>query len=191
VPNDIVGGITVDTATSSLGDYVTITADPFTLSIKTPGAAGVPVLDITGQLLDTYMNVIQTQLHTGTGADFRGIFGLGERVGGNLFYPDGVYSMWARDVASPVENGKAPGNNLYGTHPFYVYQVNPATWAGVFTKLAAAQDWWIKNDATAGKININTIAAGGMADIFVIINDSPKKVIQGYWGIVGSPVLTP
>lgn len=96
------------------------------------------MIDITGQLLDSYLNIIQTKLHTLSGNDYKGIFGLGERVGGNLFYPDGVYSMWARDVASPIENGKAPGNNLYGTHPFYAYQVNADIWAGVFTKLAAA-----------------------------------------------------
>jgi hypothetical protein len=46
--------------------------------------------------------------------------------------------MWSRDVASPVENGKAPGNNLYGTHPLYVFKNDGATWVGVFTKLAAA-----------------------------------------------------
>lgn len=62
--------------------------------------------------------------------------------------------MWARDVPSPIENGKAPGNNLYGTHPFYAYQVNKDIWAGVFTKLAAAQDWWIANDKIAGTINV-------------------------------------
>ena len=99
--------------------------------------------------------------------------------------------MWARDVASPVENGKAPGNNLYGTHPFYAYQVNQDLWAGVFTKLAAAQDWWIKNDQTNGKINIQTMAAGGMADISVIIDSTPKFVIQSYWKLVGTPVLAP
>ena len=73
-----------------------------------------------------------------TGKNFKGIMGLGERISGNLFYPDGVYSMWNRDAPSPVEDGTAPGNNFYGTHPFYMYQASTKIWAGVFTKLAAA-----------------------------------------------------
>jgi len=28
--------------------------------------------------------------------------------------------MWARDQPTPVETGKAPGANAYGTHPFYM-----------------------------------------------------------------------
>ena len=48
--------------------------------------------------------------------------GLGEKATMDLFYPDGVYSMWSLDTANPIENGKVPGNNLYGTHPFYMFR---------------------------------------------------------------------
>lgn len=55
---------------------------------------------------------------------FTGIFGLGERANKDFFFKDGVYSMWAKDIPTPIEDGKTPGNNLYGTHPFYMYKLD-------------------------------------------------------------------
>lgn len=46
--------------------------------------------------------------------------GLSERVSNDLFLETGVYSLWSRDTANPVETGQSPGNNMYGTHPFYM-----------------------------------------------------------------------
>lgn len=48
--------------------------------------------------------------------------GLGERVSSDLFYDDGVYSIWNRDAGTPPDNGRPPGKNVYGTHPFFMYQ---------------------------------------------------------------------
>jgi hypothetical protein len=45
---------------------------------------------------------------------------LAERTSNELFLEDGVYSLWARDAANPVENGELPGANTYGVHPFYM-----------------------------------------------------------------------
>ena len=86
-------------------------------------------------------------MYTTEGDDFTGIIGLGERVTTNLFYDDddGVYSAWARDAAMPIEDGRPPGKNVYGVHPFYMFRNDINSWAGVFTNLAAAQDWYIKN----------------------------------------------
>lgn len=58
--------------------------------------------------------------------------------------------MWNMDTTMPFETGKSPGNNVYGTHPFFMYKSGEESWIGVFLKLAAAQDWYIKNDAKAG-----------------------------------------
>jgi len=63
---------------------------------------------------------------------------LGERATPGLFYPDGVYSMWSMDTANPIDNGKTPGKNLYGTHPFYMWRSQSSVWTGVYTNLAAA-----------------------------------------------------
>ena len=48
------------------------------------------------------------------------IMGLGDQVAGDLFLGDGIYSLWTRDIPSPVQDGKLPGKNLYGVHPFYM-----------------------------------------------------------------------
>lgn len=77
-------------------------------------------------------------MNSTSGTNFHGIFGLGERVGPNFFYESGVYSMWSRDIPSPIENGKSPGNNIYGTHPFYMFANTVTQWVGVFLNLAAA-----------------------------------------------------
>jgi len=68
---------------------------------------------------------------------FRGIFGLGERIQNDLFYQDGVYTLWNVDRGTPTDDGKPPGKNVYGTHPFYIYQHAQGSWVGVFFNLAA------------------------------------------------------
>lgn len=81
---------------------------------------------------------------------------------------------------------------MYGTHPFYVFKHNTSSWAGVFTNLAHAQDWWIKNDKTNGFIDVSTIATGGVADIYVMLDQqNPEKIIERYYSIVGKPVHVP
>ena len=51
--------------------------------------------------------------------------GLGERASTDLFYKDGVYSMWNRDIPLTNDDGKPPGKNEYGTHPFFMYKNTP------------------------------------------------------------------
>jgi len=46
--------------------------------------------------------------------------------------------MWARDQPTPDETGTLPGANMYGTHPFFMYNHKPKVWVGVFYKLAHA-----------------------------------------------------
>jgi alpha-glucosidase (family GH31 glycosyl hydrolase) len=99
--------------------------------------------------------------------------------------------MWNRDAGMPFDDGKPTGKNVYGTHPFYMYKNSPGTWVGVFTKLAAAQDWYLKNDKPTGKVDVTLIAAGGMADIYYIVDSEPGAVAASYLDLVGKPVLIP
>lgn len=83
--------------------------------------------------------------------------GLSERVSNNLFLENGVYSLWSRDAADPVETGKTPGNNMYGTHPFFMaqaYDQHDPAWYGVFSNQASAQDWYVTNIPNGGIINL-------------------------------------
>lgn len=77
-------------------------------------------------------------MNTTKAENFTGILGLGEKVQSDIFLKDGVYSLWNRDAQMPFETGKTPGNNVYGTHPFFMYKNSENSWVGVFLKLAAA-----------------------------------------------------
>ena len=46
----------------------------------------------------------------------------------------------------PFEDGKPGAHSTYGAHPFYMFKNGDNSWAGVFTKTAAAQDWFIRNN---------------------------------------------
>jgi alpha-glucosidase (family GH31 glycosyl hydrolase) len=152
----------------------------------------LPLLTIKGMLFDSYMNSIEVELNTMKGENFTGIFGLGERANKNFFYEDGVYTIYAKDQGTPDEDGKAPSKGMYGVHPFYIFKHNSNSWSGVFTKVAQAQDWWIKNNKDAGKINIKSMAIGGVGDVYVFLErTNPESIIASYLSIVGKPVLTP
>ena len=161
------------------------------MRIKVRDASGDFVANITEFLLDDYLNYYYQQVMAEGGDNFKGIMGLGERIMDDLFYKDGVYSMWNRDATTPFDNGKPPGKNVYGTHPFFMFKHKKGSWVGVFTKLAAAQDWYIKNDSPTGKVDVTMIGAGGLGDIYYIIDTTPSGVSAGYLELVGRPALVP
>ena len=126
-----------------------------------------------------------------TPENYKGVIGLSEQVASDLFLPDGVFSLWSRDQPDPVQTGKFPSSNMYGTHPVYFAKAQPQTWYGVFTNLAAAQDWFIQGNNSTGQVNIKTMAAGGLGDLFFFFGSNPNQMIEKYHTIVGKPVLTP
>ena len=80
---------------------------------------------------------------------------------------------------------------MYGTHPVYFGKATDKSWFGVFTNLAAAQDWFISGNSSTGEVSINTLAAGGLGDLFFFFGSDPNEMIEKYHTIVGKPVLTP
>jgi hypothetical protein len=102
--------------------------------------------------------------------------GLSERVSNDLFLESGVYSLWSRDAADPVETGKSPGNNMYGTHPFYMAKTYDFSWFGVFTNLANAQDWYVTNIPNGGIVNLATHATGGIVDMYIMTGKDPDEI---------------
>lgn len=123
--------------------------------------------------------------------------GLSEHVQSKLFLDDGVYSLWNRDVPDPPQTGTLPAQNMYGSHPFYMFKQEDEKWHGVYTNLAAATDWWIKNSgdqyASDKKhyVNITAFAAGGLGDMYLFSANSPNTLTKMYHNIVGKPVHTP
>jgi hypothetical protein len=101
--------------------------------------------------------------------------GFFERVFNDLFLPDGVFSLWSLDSGVHKETGKLPGTNLYGAHPFYMAKATDDSWFGVYTNLAAAQDWWIKTNQTVNReVDIKNYAAGGVGDLYFFTDDNPN-----------------
>lgn len=104
--------------------------------------------------------------------------GILEQTSTNLFLKDGVYSLWSRDIPNPVQTTKAPGANLYGTHPFIMARDTNNNWFGQFINLAAAQDWWVKNDAATGDVSLSIIATGGVADMYFFVGGNPDALVK-------------
>jgi len=126
------------------------------------------------------------------------LMGLADQVSNKLRLDDGVYSLWARDVPDPIADQKLPGKNMYGVQPFVISASPNKESVGFFSNNAAAQDWWIKNDASKGKTNIKMYAAGGIGDHFIFIgNDNgvqhvgPKDVIRLFNFFFGKPLAPP
>jgi hypothetical protein len=143
VPTDIIQPNKDQVSTTeTLSMYVAVTnpAGEGAIAITIMNGDSTQVFKLNGMILSQYLNVIDTTAVTKKGS--KGIMGLFERVSTDLFLQDGVFSLWNFDTADPVETGKLPGNNLYGTHPYYMGKASDDTWFGVFTNLAAAQDWW-------------------------------------------------
>lgn len=164
------------------------------MSVYTNTDTGVKVFDLEGIILREYLNRIHSFVYTDS-TNYAGnggrIMGLGDQVSSDLFLADGIYSLWTRDEPSPVQDGKLPGKNLYGVHPYYMAKATDSSWFGVYTNLAQAQDWWLVND-DAGITDITLWANGGIGEMYFLFAESPTEVTKMYHSaIVGSPVMTP
>ena len=94
--------------------HVKVSVDaPFSATVLDAGGAELLTIADRGLQFADYYVELTTQVQTD-----RNIFGLGERVGEMILKP-GTYTSWARDVPSPIEDGKWPGNNDYSVQPVY------------------------------------------------------------------------
>jgi hypothetical protein len=94
-----------------LSDFVVIDSSNSTPSIQIKRIGDdekdITVISLNSMILDSYFNYIETEVHTAAGS--KGILGLFERTGSELFLEDGVYSLWSFDTANPVETKQSPG----------------------------------------------------------------------------------
>ena len=117
------------------------------------------------------------------------IFGLGERVK-EFDLPDGLYTMMTRDALSPYETGRAPGNNMYGQHPFYMFQLSdPHFFAGVLILTSNPIDIRIRHLGLV--IELDHILTGGILDMFFISKGNAEHVIRTYHSLIGRPYQLP
>ena len=193
VPKSIVDSKRDEPAESgALSDWVSIGDKGQNLVTIKSGASGVEVFNLQGLILDSYLNKMVNQLKVKGDADFQGVMGLAESVSSELFLKDGIYSLWSHDIPSPVQQAKLPAANLYGSHPFLMAKATDDSWFGLYTNLAAAQDWWISNNKDDGIVSVTTYATGGVGDLYFLFGKDPNEVTKMYHSaIVGHPVLIP
>jgi lysosomal alpha-glucosidase len=124
------------------------------------------------------------------------IHGFGERVSPDFFLKEGIYTTWARDIPSPVEDGKWPGNNDYGTHPVFFTKANfknksDPSFYSVYNHNAGAQDVMIKYGDDFSTIQYR-ITGTGIFDLFLILeNKTPEETTLKYHKLVGVPLMPP
>jgi alpha-glucosidase (family GH31 glycosyl hydrolase) len=200
VPDEVVNTTARDLSNlvDTLDRHIVVYNEPcFRLEVKTRiSPSNTPtVFTLKGFMFHEYLNWLQVEAQaeaTETEDEFRGIFGLGERSQKDFFMKSGVYPMWATDQTDPLENGRLPGKQVYGSHPFYMWKHSSNNWIGVYHNNANAQDWWIDNDFTSGKVSIQQIATGGLSDLYIMLpSQNPDGVVAKYHSLVGTPVLTP
>jgi hypothetical protein len=86
-----------------IGRHIIIQQDPFMITFYVQQGQTAPLFEIDRFVYDSYVNWVgMTALTTMKGDNYRGVLGLGERSSDNLFFQDGIYSMWAYD--EPTKN---------------------------------------------------------------------------------------
>ena len=116
------------------------------------------------------------------------IFGLGERLT-NLNLRDGTYTLFNRDQNPEVETRKNPAKNLYGSHPFILYQLNSGKFAGLFYLTSNALQVDLTRESSGTTIRYTTI--GGIMDFFIFYKGDADFIIEQYHRVIGRPVLPP
>ncbi|KAF5346407.1 hypothetical protein D9758_012761 [Tetrapyrgos nigripes] len=126
------------------------------------------------------------------------IYGLGEAVASSGFRRDvgtgptggTVQTMWARNIADPIDG------NMYGSHPFYLeHRFNSTTGTsqshGVFLMSSAGSDILL---LTPSKSNVSLIQyriIGGILDFYFFAGPTPQSVVEQYGALIGLPAWVP
>jgi alpha-glucosidase (family GH31 glycosyl hydrolase) len=126
------------------------------------------------------------QFVLGSPPDTMATFGLGEssrltqHLGANL-----TYTLWNSDM--PASNF---GQDLYGSHPFFVQVSASGDAHGVLFLSSNAMDVTLTDSEDSGS-TIAFQSTGGLVDIYVFAGPTPGDVIQQYLEVVGLPALPP
>ena len=131
---------------------------------------------------------VQNFIHMKFMISGRHIFGLGERVG-KFELGDGTYSLFNYDQFTE-ETGIPPGNNMYGSHPFYLMHLhNPNEFAGFFLLNSNPMDVRIKH--VGMHTQIDHVLVGGIIDAFFLQEGTVEEVIKNYQYLIGRPEPLP
>ncbi|KAI0756205.1 glycosyl hydrolases family 31-domain-containing protein [Daedaleopsis nitida] len=126
------------------------------------------------------------------------VYGLGEVVASSGFRRDvgangsrgTIQTMWARDIADPVDE------NEYGIHPFYMEHrydttTNKSQSHGVFLFSAAGSDILLLTPSSSNVSLIEYRLLGGTLDFYFFSGPTPQSVVEQYGALVGLPTWQP
>ncbi|EPQ61327.1 hypothetical protein GLOTRDRAFT_119185 [Gloeophyllum trabeum ATCC 11539] len=126
------------------------------------------------------------------------IYGLGEVVASSGFRRDigtdggvgTVQTLWARDVADPIDQ------NMYGSHPVYLEHrydptANTSQTHGVFILTSAGADILLATPPSSNVSLIEYRLLGGIFDFYFFSGPTPQTVIEQYGAVVGLPTWQP
>ncbi|KIM86518.1 glycoside hydrolase family 31 protein [Piloderma croceum F 1598] len=159
-----------------------------------------PSSDDNRTALDGFPLVFEDQYLQLTSALPKGtnIYGLGEVVSSSGFRraigtngDNGtIQTMWARDIADPIDQ------NLYGSHRIYLEHrfnqtTNKSQSHGVFLFSSAGADIMLLTPASSSTSLIEYRLIGGTLDFYFFSGPTPQSVIEQYGGVVGLPTWQP
>jgi len=104
-------------------------------------------------MLNQYLNSWTGSAYVRIKPTFQGIMGLPDQAATDLWLGDGTYSLWNREEPSQVDIGQYPTPNSYGSVPFVMGSASDDqknVWFGIYSNVAAAQDWEIENEEANG-----------------------------------------
>ncbi|KAF8884147.1 glycosyl hydrolases family 31-domain-containing protein [Infundibulicybe gibba] len=117
------------------------------------------------------------------------VYGLGEVAERG---PNGgtIQTMWARDIADPIDE------NIYGAHPVYLeHRFDESTKTsrshGVFLMSAAGADILLLTPPSSNVSLIEYRLLGGVLDFYFFSGPTPKSVVEQYGALVGLPTWQP
>eukprot|EP01022_Parablepharisma_sp_SALTPOND_P008024 TRINITY_DN135087_c3_g1_i1.p1 TRINITY_DN135087_c3_g1~~TRINITY_DN135087_c3_g1_i1.p1 ORF type:complete len:1866 (+),score=156.31 TRINITY_DN135087_c3_g1_i1:1756-7353(+) len=131
---------------------------------------------------------IKNYMHLKFMVNGRHLFGLGERIH-SFELGDGIYSIFNNDATSE-ETGVPPGNNMWGSHAFYLVHLhNPHNFAGVFFLNSNPMDIRIRH--VGMQTQVEHLFIGGIIDAFFFQGGSAEEVIRNYHYVIGRPAPVP
>ncbi|XP_042231432.1 lysosomal alpha-glucosidase-like [Homarus americanus] len=147
----------------------------FTITRK---SNGLPIFDTLDMAPLTYAEQF-LQLSTSLPSEY--IYGFGEHLEGLL-----LDTYWKRRVLWNVDEAPVVGNNLYGSHPFYLALEPGGNAHGVFLLNSNALDVVLQPHPA-----LTMRALGGIIDLYVFLGPTPNAVISQYTEVIGRPFLPP
>ena len=169
------------------------TNEPFGFKVVDPTSREV-VVDMAAtkggslQFFDKYLEI-------GMWFQSQRVFGIGERVTEDfLLCPDRdscAYTLWGKDVASPVDDGSGGCKGTYGQQPFYMVQFEKSkSFMGVFMLNSNDQDAILKK-LEGGALTVTHKTIGGVFDFYFFYPGTSEFVMRNYHTLIGKPYLPP